>query len=63
MTNYENLAQITGSEDPVEIEAVKMLLCKIHNDVECGLFECNCSQYLNLYKSQVDWLNSEVTIV
>lgn len=60
MTNHENIAQITGNEEPVEIEAVKMLLSKIHDDVERGLFEQNYGQYLLLYKAQVEWLNSEV---
>ena len=62
MTNHENLAQITGEEESVEIEAVKMLLSKIHNDVERGWFEQNYGQYLLLYKAQVEWLNSEVHV-
>lgn len=59
MTNHENLAKITGFEEPTEIEAVKMLLAKIHDDVESGLFESNYDKYLLLYKSQKKWLESE----
>ena len=60
VTNHENLAKITGIEEPVEIEAVKMLLAKIHDDVEHGLFESNYDKYLILYKSQKEWLEIEV---
>lgn len=59
MTNYENLKNITGIEEPTEIEAVKMLLAKIHDDVEHGIFESNYDKYLLLYKSQKAWLESE----
>lgn len=59
MTNHENLAKITGFEEPTEIEAVKMLLAKVHDDVERGLFESNYDKYLQLYKSQKEWLESE----
>lgn len=59
MTNHENLAKITGLEEPAEIEAVKMLLAKIHDDVGHGLFESNYDKYLLLYKSQKAWLESE----
>lgn len=59
MTNHEKLAKITGFEEPTEIEAVKMLLTKIHDDVERGLFENNYDKYLLLYKSQKKWLESE----
>lgn len=52
MTNHENLAKITGIDEPIEIEAVKMLLGKIYDDFEHGLFESNHDKYLLLYKSQ-----------
>lgn len=61
MTNHEKLSSITGFEEPIEIESIKMLLEKIHDDVERGLFESNYSSYLSLYKSQIEWLNSEVS--
>lgn len=60
MTNHEKLAKITGVDEPVDIESVKMLLCRIIEDVENGLFESNFDMYLTLYKSQVEWLNAEV---
>lgn len=60
MTNHEKLAIIAGCEEPVEIESLKMLLEKIHDDVNRGLFESNYGNYLSLYKSQIEWLNSEV---
>lgn len=60
MTNHEKLASITGFEEPVETESVKMLLEKIHDDVERGIFKSNYDNYLSLYKSQIEWLNSEV---
>lgn len=59
MTNHENLAKITGAEEPIETESVKMLLAKIYDDVERGLFESNYNKYLLLYKSQKEWLESE----
>lgn len=61
MTNHEKLAGIIGHEEPVEIESVKMLLERISDDVERGLFESNYDKYLLLYKSQIEWLNSEAT--
>lgn len=60
MTNHEKLSSITGFEEPIEIESIKMLLEKIHDDVERGLFESNYGSYLSLYKSQIEWLESEV---
>lgn len=56
MTNHEKLL----NKEPVEIEAVKMLLAQIYDDVENGTFERNFGEYLLLYRSQVIWLNSEV---
>lgn len=61
MTNHEKLARMTEVEEPVETESVKMLLQKIHDDVERGLFESNYGSYLSLYKSQIEWLESEVS--
>lgn len=61
MTNHEKLARMTEVEEPVEIESVKMLLQKIHDDVERGLFESNYGSYLSLYKLQIEWLESEVS--
>lgn len=60
MTNHEKLAKITGFEEPIETESVKMLLEKIHDDVERGVFESNYDNYLSLYKTQIEWLESEV---
>ena len=37
-----------------------MLLGRIQEDYERDLFEQNYEQYLPLYKSMKDWLNSEV---
>lgn len=45
MTNHENLSKITGEEESVEVEAVKMLLAGILEDYEKGLFESNYPQY------------------
>lgn len=59
MTNHENLARITGIDEPIEIESLKMLLGKIRDDVERGLFESNYDKYLLLYNSQKKWLESE----
>lgn len=60
MTNHENLSKITGEEESVEVEAVKMLLAGILEDYEKGYFESNYPQYFSKYKSMVEWLNSEV---
>lgn len=56
MTNHEKLL----NKDPVEIEAVKMLLARIYDDYERDSFEINYDKYLSLYKGMVEWLNSEV---
>lgn len=61
MTNHEKLASLTGFEEPIETESVKMLLEKIRDDVERGFFENNYGSYLSLYKSQIEWLESEVS--
>ena len=60
MTKKEKLSEITGDTDPVDIAAVKMLLGRIQEDYDRDLFEQNYDQYLPLYKSMKDWLNSEV---
>ena len=41
MTNHENLSEITDTRESVEIESVKMLLGKIYDDVQNGLFDQN----------------------
>lgn len=56
MTNHEKLL----NKEPVEIEAVKMLLARIYDDYERDLFEINYDKYPSLYKGMVEWLNSEV---
>ena len=60
MTNKEKLSKTTGDTDPVDIAAVKMLLGRMQDDYERDLFEQNYGQYLYLYRSMKDWLNSEV---
>lgn len=60
MTNHENLSKITGREEPVHIEAVRMLLSQIYEDYEHDLFEQNYSNYLSRYEAVVELLNSEV---
>ena len=60
MTNHERLAEITGENESVEIEALKMILCRIYDDVEADSFYHNYDKYLKLYKAQVEWLNTEV---
>ncbi|EDR98744.1 hypothetical protein ANACAC_00796 [Anaerostipes caccae L1-92] len=59
MTNHEKLEQITGISQPVETEAVEMLLGKIDNDLETGVYEKNKEMYLDLYKRQLNWLKSQ----
>ena len=60
MTNHEKLAEITGEEEPVEMEAVKMLLEKIYEDVEREEFAENFDKYPMMYRNRLEWLNSEV---
>ena len=62
MTNHENLSEITDTRESVEIESVKMLLGKIYDDVQNGVFDQNWGNYLRLYKAQVEWLNSECEV-
>ena len=58
MTNHERLAEITGIYEPIEEEAVKMLISRIHEDVENGYFELE-EVYFQIYKAQKEWLNAE----
>lgn len=60
MTNNEKLNSITGEMDTPEISAVKMILTRIDEDLENDLYEENRDKYLNLYKSQKEWLEREV---
>ena len=62
MTNHEKLEQITGISQPVETEAVEMLLGKIDNDLETGVYEKNKEMYLDLYKRQLNWLKARKRI-
>ncbi len=59
MTNHEKLAEITGEGEPVEMEAVKMLLEKIHEDVEREAFAENFDKYPMMYRNRLEWLNGE----
>ncbi len=59
MTNHEKFAEITGVDEPVEIEAVKMLLATIEEDIERDCFEDDTDRYVALYKAQVEWLREE----
>lgn len=59
MTNHEKLEQITGISQPIETEAVEMLLGKIDNDLETGVYEKNKEMYLDLYKRQLNWLKGQ----
>ena len=45
----------------MDIEAVKMLLSRIWDDYEAGLFEKNYDKYLALYEGQMAWLNEEAS--
>lgn len=60
MTNNDHLNNITGETDTPEISAVKMILTRIDEDLEDDLYEENRDKYLNLYKSQKEWLEREV---
>ena len=60
MTNNDHLNNITGEMDTPEISAVKMILTRIDDDLEDDLIEENRDKYLNLYKSQKEWLEREV---
>lgn len=59
MTNHQKFIDITGDEDSIEVEAVKMLLTRISEDVECGIFEANFDKYPMLYKNYIKWLNAK----
>ena len=58
MTNHEKLESITGHDEPVQEEAVKMLLARIWDDYENEEFETNFDKYFDLYKGMHAWLNS-----
>lgn len=59
MTNHELLAKITGEDEPIAEEAVKMLISRIHEDVQDGHFELE-EVYFSLYKGMKKWLNEKV---
>ena len=48
MTNHEKLESITGHDEPVQEEAVKMLLARIWDDYENEEFETNFDKYFDL---------------
>lgn len=60
MTRHDEFARLTGIDEPIEIEAVKMLLSQISKDVRNDLFAHNEGLYLQIYKGYVNWLNEEV---
>lgn len=60
MTRHEEFAKITGIDEPVEIEAVKMLLARISDDINDNCYFHNEPIYLTLYKEYVKWLNEDV---
>lgn len=60
MTNHEKFEEMTGVKQSVYEEAIKMLLVQIYGDVEYDLFYENYDNYLNLYKKQIEWLESPV---
>ena len=60
MTNYENLAQITGDSKPIDEEAVGMLIAHIENERGISL-TANADHYVSLYRKMKEWLNSQVS--
>lgn len=60
MTNYENLAQITGENKPIDEEAVGMLVAHIENEKGISL-TVNTEHYVGLYRKMKEWLNSQVS--
>lgn len=55
MTNHEHLAQITGIDEPIHIEAFKMIVSELQeNNPEVDFDWC-----LPKYRGIVEWLNSE----
>ena len=62
MTNNEYLNSVTGESDTSEIASVKMLLAAIDEDWEKGRYVMNRGSYLNRYKAQKEWLDSEADV-
>lgn len=60
MTNYENLAQITGENRPIDEEAVGMLIVHIENERGISL-TANADHYVSLYRKMKEWLNSQMS--
>lgn len=58
MTNLEKLTY--SKNDPVDEAAVGMLLERVRDDVEGDRFDMAFPQYVGLYKSMKEWLESEV---
>lgn len=55
-----NLEKLGYSENaPVEEIAVGMLIERIRDDVDRDRFYANFPQYIGLYKSMKEWLESE----
>lgn len=59
VTNHEKLAKVTGVDEPVEVEAAKMILERVYEDIEKGLLEKDPECYVRIYKVQLKWLRSE----
>lgn len=59
MTNHEKLAKMTGADEPVEVEALRMILEMIYEDVERYVLEEDYECYVRMYKARLKWLRSE----
>lgn len=58
MTNLEKLGY--SKDENVDEVAVGMILERVRNDVERERFDIAFPQYVGLYKSMKEWLESEV---
>ena len=59
MTNHKYFASVTEKDEPVDEEAVEMLLSRVQDDVQNGLFDANYGTYIRLYREMKKWLTSE----
>lgn len=57
MTNLEKLGY--SKDETVDEVAVGMLLERVRDDVERERFDIGFPQYIGLYKSMKEWLESE----
>lgn len=60
MRNFERINSLMGGTEPIDEQAVGMLLNHISQEIGSLWIESHVEYYVELYKSMKDWINREV---